>query len=489
MKYDINDERSVRLKRLEEIRKAGINPYPNNCAKSFSIEKILVGFKEGDKTLNAVGRIRGLRRHGGSTFIDLQDQSGNIQIFVSKSDLENKYEILVERLDIGDFIQISGKPFLTKTGQKTLRALEVFLLSKALRPLPDKIHGLTDVEQRYRQKEIDLLSNPESKFTAEIRIKMLKAMRQFLEEENFIEVETPVLQTVAGGATAKPFITHHNALNADLYLRVSPELYLKRLIIGGFEKVYEVARCFRNEGLSPQHNPEFTQIEFYAAYWDYRQLMDFCEKLVISTFEKVKGKLNFEFDGKMLDFEPPFARVSYIEAIKKATGIDVLEISDKDLRATIKKLGIEVDKKMGRGKLIDELWKSKVRPNVHHPTFIYDYPAELSPLAKRKAENSKIVEMFQLVISGAEVVKAFTELNDPIDQALRFQEQEALKKQGDEEAQGTDPIFVEAMEYGMPPTAGAGIGIDRLAAILSNSHSIKEVILFPTLRPENKNKK
>lgn len=484
MSIDVNDERSVRLQRLKELQEAGVQPFPNTATRSHTVEQFLAAFATPGLHSTLVGRVRALRRHGGSTFSDLEDATGRVQIFFSQKDLPEAYELLITRLDIGDFVQVTGAPFTTKAGQKSLQVSAAILLSKALRPLPDKLHGLTDTEQRYRQRELDLLANAESSGIARSRSAMLHALRTGFDEAGFLEVETPVLQSIAGGATAKPFTTHHNALNLDLYLRVAPELYLKRLIIGGIERVYEVARCFRNEGISPQHNPEFTQIEFYAAYWDYRQMMEFCEKLLVQVVERVKGTLQFEVDRKLLDFTAPLPRVSYVEAINKATGINVLDCDDKTLRLTAKKLGADVDKADGRGKLIDTLWKTAVRPNVHRPTFIVDYPIELSPLAKRKTDDPRVVEMFQLVVAGAEVIKAFTELNDPVDQAKRFAEQDALRKAGDEEAQGTDPMFVEAMEYGMPPTAGAGIGIDRLAAILTGSHSLKEVILFPTLRPE-----
>lgn len=488
MEYDINDERTVRVKRLEELKQAGINPYPSQSNRNLTVQELEAGFQVGKKAIILAGRIRGLRRHGGSTFLDLQDSTGNFQIFCSKNEIGVAYSNLVVRLDIGDFIETTGEAFLTKSGQKSLRCEKITLLSKALRPLPDKIHGLIDIEQRYRQRELDFLANPESKLIALTRVKILKVLRNFLEEAGFIEVETPILQTVAGGANAKPFVTRHNALKADLFLRVAPELHLKRLIIAGFEKVYEVARCFRNEGLSPQHNPEFTQVEFYAAFWDYKKLMLFCEELMVETVERVKGKLSLEVGGKLVNFEPPFPRISYVNAIKDVTNIDVLEASDKELKAKAKQLGAKVDSKTGRGRLIDEIWKIKVRPDIHHPTFVCDFPVELSPLAKRKADDPRLVEMFQLVIAGVELIKAFSELNDPLDQHERFKEQEALKKKGDEEAQGTDQLFVEAMEYGMPPTAGAGLGIDRLASILTGSHSIKEVILFPTLKP-GKNQK
>ncbi|RJO59273.1 lysine--tRNA ligase [Candidatus Parcubacteria bacterium] len=489
MKYDINDERSIRLKRLEELQAAGINVYPSRSRRTHKLREIDLNFSKIKGLVGVVGRIRGLRSHGGSTFLDLQDDSGNLQIFCSRKEIAELYDILVSRLDIGDFAQAEGELFITKSGQKTLLAKKLSIISKALKPLPDKLHGLTDTEQRLRQRELDILANPDSRAVIETRLKMFKIFRNLMEESGFVEVETPILQPVASGASAKPFVTHHNALKADLFLRVAPELYLKRLLIAGFEKVYEVARCFRNEGLSPQHNPEFTQIEFYAAFWDYRQLMDFCEKLVVSVVEKVKGKLEFLVGGKEIDFVPPFPRLSYVKAIADATGIEVLEISEKALRQALKKLKIEVEPKAEKGKLIDELWKSQVRPSIHRPTFIFDYPVELSPLAKRKAEDPRLVEMFQLVIAGAEIIKAFSELNDPLDQRKRFAEQEILKKRGDEEAQGNDPEFIEALEHGMPPAAGAGIGMDRLAAILSGSHSIKEAIIFPTLRPvKNKSK-
>ncbi len=481
MPVDINDERSVRLQRLEELRTQGVQPYPSEVHRTHTLAQVASG--EGSAQYTVVGRIRGLRRHGGSTFLDLEDASARFQIFCSRAELgESVYELIV-RLDIGDILQVTGERFTTKAGEPSLKASAVALLAKALRPLPDPVHGLTDTEQRYRQRELDLLANPQATAVAKQRSTLLQSLRAGFEEAGFLEVETPILQSIAGGAAAKPFVTHHNVLDTDLYLRVAPELYLKRLIIGGIERVYEVARCFRNEGIDTQHNPEFTQIEFYAAYWDYARMMDFCEQLVTRAVERVRGSLRIEVDGKLLDFTPPFPRLSYVSAIQEATGVHVLEATMAELKAAVKKCGAKVDAHVGRGKLIDTLWKSTVRPTVHRPTFVMDYPVELSPLAKRKATDPRVVEMFQLVIAGAEVVKAFTELNDPLDQAQRFAEQEALRAKGDEEAEGSDPTFVEAMEYGMPPTAGAGIGIDRLAAIVTGSHSLKEVILFPTLRP------
>lgn len=481
MTVDINDERSVRLQRLEELQKLSVHAYPNRVQRTHTVAEVAAA--EAGTVSTIAGRIRGLRRHGGSTFADLEDSSGKFQVFCSRAELGEQYDILVERLDIGDFLQCTGERFITKAGQPSLKVTHLVLLAKALRPLPDQLHGLTDTEQRYRQRELDLLANPESLHTARLRSSMLKVLRKNFESAGFTEVETPVLQSIAGGATAKPFITHHNALDIDLYLRVAPELYLKRLIIGGMERVYEVARCFRNEGMSPQHNPEFTQIEFYAAYWDYQDMMRFCEQLLVDVVSEVRGSLEFEVDGKAVNFTAPLPRLKYVDAIQQATGVNVLDASHDDLQRAVKSAGGDADSKANRGKLIDELWKTAVRPNVHRPTFVYDYPAELSPLAKRKQDDPRIVEMFQLVVAGAEVIKAFTELNDPLDQAARFAEQDANRSAGDDEAQGTDPAFVEAMEYGMPPTAGAGIGIDRLAAILTGNHSVKEVILFPTLRP------
>lgn len=482
MPIDINDERSVRLQRLKELQDSKIQPYPNSAARTHTLAQ--VGSEQGSGPFTVVGRIRGLRRHGGSTFLDLEDNTGRFQVFCSRNDIgEERYDLLVVRFDIGDFLQVTGERFTTKAGQLSLKAESIEMLAKALRPLPDPVHGLTDTEQRYRQRELDLLANPEAIAIAKQRSVLIKSLRSGFEEAGFLEVETPILQNIAGGAAAKPFITHHNVLDKDLFLRVAPELYLKRLIIGGIERVYEIARCFRNEGIDTQHNPEFTQIEFYAAYWDYKKMMNFCEQLVVSAVENVRGMLDLEVDGKAISFTPPFSRISYVAAIQDATGINVLDASEKDLLNVIKKLNVKIEKNAGRGRLIDILWKNTVRPNIHKPTFVMDYPVELSPLAKRKNDDPRIVEMFQLVISGAEVVKAFTELNDPQDQAKRFAEQDALRAKGDDEAEGTDPLFVESMEYGMPPTAGAGIGIDRLAAIITGSHSLKEVILFPTLRP------
>ncbi|MEK7631338.1 MAG: lysine--tRNA ligase [Patescibacteria group bacterium] len=428
MQIDINDERSVRIQRARELAAAGIAAYPARAVRTHTVEELVAQFSDGGTQVTLVGRIRGIRRHGGSTFIDIQDGTGKFQVFCSAAELGEQYATLVERLDIGDFVQTTGTPFITKAGQRSLKVAAVALLSKALRPLPDKVHGLTDTEQRYRQRELDLLANPESLGIARLRSAMLQALRQGFEAEGFIEVETPVLQSIAGGATAKPFVTHHNTLDIDLYLRVAPELFLKRLIIGGFEKVYEVARCFRNEGISPQHNPEFTQIEFYAAFWDYQKLMDFCEQLLVEVVRKVRGSLEFEVDGKAINFSAPLPRMKYVDAILAATGVHILDATDVEIRKAVKKAGGEAEPHANRGKLIDELWKTAVRPNVHRPTFVYDYPVELSPLAKRKTDDPRIVEMFQLVIAGAEVIKAFTELNDPLDQAARFAEQDAHAK-------------------------------------------------------------
>ncbi len=482
MAVDINDERSVRLQRLQELQGEGIFAYPSQANRTHTIEQLTATFVDGGEAVTIVGRLRGVRRHGGSTFLDVEDGSGRFQVFCSKADLETLYEQLIARLDLGDHVQVTGKPFRTKAGSPALHASAVTLLSKALRPLPEQFHGLTDTELRYRRRELDLIANPEARAVARTRSAILQTLRSYLDDAGFLEVETPVLQSVPSGASAKPFVTHHNTLHEDLYLRVAPELYLKRLIVGGLEKVYEVARCFRNEGMDPQHNPEFTQIEFYAAYWDYQQMLDFCQNMLVHTVEKVHGKLVLEFDGKAVDFTPPFAKASYVELLQERCGVNVLDASQKDVISAIEKAGGDADPKAGRGALIDTLWKVAVRPTIQRPTFITDYPAELSPLAKRSAKDPRVVEMFQLVIAGSELIKAFTELNDPVDQRTRFAEQEALRKKGDDEAQFTDDVFVESLEYGMPPTAGAGLGIDRLTSILTGSHSIKEVILFPALR-------
>jgi lysyl-tRNA synthetase class 2 len=484
----LTEENQTRIRRKEQAQNEGINPFPARVKRTHTIAQALVQFdvlakKESELTL--VGRLKTIRLHGGSCFANIEDGTENIQIFIKKDLLgEKPYEQFNSLFDMGDFVEATGTPFTTKRGEKSLLLTHIRLISKALLPLPEKWHGLSDVEIRYRKRYLDLIANPGVKETFVKRAKIITTIRSFLDQAGFLEVETPILQPIPGGANAAPFITHHNALNTDLYLRIAPELYLKRLIVGGLEKVYEISRCFRNEGIDKSHNPEFTQVEFYAAYWDYRQLMDFTEKLIKEIVNKVNGSMKLTFAGVDVDFTGDFARVTFMDACHLLAKIDVAKLSDKELVKISRERGLDIPSNMSRAKILDEIFKTLVRPHLSVPTFITDHPVELSPLAKKREDNPRVVERFQLVAAGAELCNAFSELNDPIDQAERFKTQEKMRKAGDEEAQRIDTDYIEALSYGMPPTAGIGIGIDRLTSILTNSRHIKEVILFPTLKPK-----
>jgi len=489
-KIDSKDERSTRLKRLEQLRKMGIEPYPSKSERTHTCGEVGLDFEKlskGKKKVSLVGRLRSLRGHGGSTFANIEDGEGKFQIYFKKDEVgADKYKI-VDLLDVGDFVQASGELFLTKKGEKTLMVQNFEILSKSVMPLPEKWHGLSDTEIRYRKRYLDLIANPQVREIFEKRSLILKTLRNFLESKGFLEVETPILQPMAGGALAKPFITHHNTLDIDLYLRIAPELYLKRLVVGGFEKVYEVARCFRNEGIDWQHNPEFTQIEFYWAYASYEDLMELTEEMFSELMKEVnEGDMTIEYDKHKINFAPPYARLTFREGIKKYAKFDIEKYQDvDDLRKKAHELKVDVDKKDGRGKILDEIYKEHVRKRIDKPTFIIDHPIELSPLAKQKEEDPNYVQRLQLIVPGGlEMCNAYTELNDPVEQAVRFKEQEKERKKGDLEAHEFDRDFVEALEHGMPPTAGYGIGIDRLCAVLTNSKNLKEVILFPTLRPK-----
>lgn len=484
------EEAIIRLEKLHAIRQEGINPYPAKSKRTSIIDDVILKFKElkkQNKKIFLTGRLMSVRGHGGVVFADIQDESGRIQVCLRKDKIKFKdFKFFKDKMDPGDFIEVSGTLFETKKGEKTLEVRSINLLTKTLLPMPEKRHGLTDIETRYRKRYLDMLGNEEVCLTLHTRSLITKAIREFFNNEGFIEVETPILQPIAGGAAAKPFITHHNALDADFYLRIAPELYLKRMIVGGFEKVYEIARCFRNEGIDHSHNPEFTQIEFYQAYADYNDLMKLTEKLLPFILKSI-GKGNvIEFQGEKIDFKAPYPKITFRDAIKKYAKIDIEKYPDKkDLFKVAKEKKVDVDKSMGRGKIIDEIFKTFVRPKILNPTFIIDHPIELSPLAKKKPEDERYTERFQLLLGkGTELTNAFSELNDPLDQEERFREQEKDKKGGDEEAHPFDKDFIEALKHGMPPTAGFGMGIDRLAAILTDSHNIKEVIVFPTLKPE-----
>jgi len=419
--------------------------------------------------------------------LHFRDFSGELQAFIRKDQIgAEEYQLFKNNYDLGDFVEFIGQAFITKTKEPTLLVNQVIILSKSLLPLPDPHYGLKDPDLRFRKRYLDLLVNPKVKEIFDLRSQIIKSARQYFDQHGFTEVDTPVLQAVAGGAAARPFVTHHHALGIDLFLRVAPELYLKRLIIGGYEKVYEIARCFRNEGIDHQHNPEFTQLEAYWAYQDYEFLMGFMEKFFEFLVKKVNNNgLKIKNGDDILNFKPPYPRLDFKEVLDQALKIDLDKTSDSQLRSLAKKAKLVADHLWGRGKILDELYKKFVRPHLIQPTFLINHPIELSPLSKKLPGRPGYVERFQLVVKTAEVCNAFSEINDPLDQEQRFKEQKKLRAAGDEEAQGADQEFVEALKYGMPPTVGIGIGLDRLVMLLGDVDNVKEVILFPTMRPKN----
>ncbi len=481
----------IPMEELEEIRKMGFKPYGGKFERTNSIKEIIENFshvKPGEKLENVkvrvAGRIRSIRRHGKLSFAHIEDFSGRIQIYVSVNYVKEKEYELFKRLNLGDIIGVEGGIVRTKKGELSILVKKLFLLAKALKQIPFEWFGLKDVELRYRKRYLDLLLNKKVKETFLMRSKIISEIRKFLDEKGFIEVETPMLQTIPGGATARPFITYHNALGINLYLRIAPELFLKRLIVGGFEKVYEINRNFRNEGIDTKHNPEFTMLEWYWAYADYRDNMKLTEELISSLAKKVLGKMKINYQGKEIDLTPPWPRIPMIEAIKKFAKINVEEKSIEELKELCAQKNLKVKKGVSKGEIIAALFEEFVQPKLIQPTFIIDYPIEVSPLAKRKEENPEFVERFELIIVGEEIANAYSELADPIEQRKRFLEQLEKRKKGDEEAHRMDEDFIEALEYGMPPTSGCGIGIDRLVMLFTNSPSIRDVILFPTLRPK-----
>jgi lysyl-tRNA synthetase class 2 len=477
----MKDERDVRLEKLEALRNAGIDPYPVTTERDATCGDA-VGFfdvwsPEG-RVVTLAGRVMTIRVHGGMMFADLQDETGKIQIVFKEDEIAESFALFRDHIDPADFVEAKGTLFLTKRGEKSLEVASWRLLSKALLPLPEKWHGLADVETRYRQRELDLISNPEVRERFVTRSKLVSSMRAFLDAQGFLEVETPVLQPIPGGANARPFVTHHNALDTDLYLRIAPELYLKRLVVGGMEKVYEVARCFRNEGIDHSHNPEFTMIELYWAYAGKEAFISMIEEMLARMIKEALGK----------DIGAPFPRLTFREAVLNETGIDIDELkNEKDVIAAVKKAKVKVDFKkcVGLGEYLDELYKKTARAKLEGPVWVFDYPVEMKPLSARVPGEPTKSASAQLVMQGAEIVNAYYhELHNPIDQRERFEHQQALAEKGSEEAQRMDTAFLEALEHGMPPTSGFGMGIDRLAAILTGSPSLKEVILFPTLRPK-----
>jgi len=482
------DERDIRMQKAETLSKNGIDPYPNTSERTHTCSAVTALFDDlvsSGASVTLAGRVRSIRRHGGSTFCVLEDGSGKFQIFLRRDTLGDELYIqMKDFLDMGDFLQVSGTLFLTKTEEKTLHVTSARILTKAFLPLPEQWHGLSDVEIRYRRRYLDLIANESVKDVFEKRARVVRAMREFLEEQKFLEVETPILQSIPGGALARPFVTHHHALNEDMYLRIAPELFLKRLVIGGFERVYEFARCFRNEGIDHSHNPEFTQVEGYMAYADYMVLMDMVEKMLFHVVQCVHNTPFFQHRGVEINMTPPYEKKTFRDLVKDVTHIDIQSCSPGELKDRARAYGIDVDEKDAYTHVLDLLFKSAVKTLVQ-PTFVIDAPVDLLPLAKKKKSHPEFVESVQLIVAGMELLKGFSELNDPLDQAQRFQDQQEQREQGDEEAHWVDTEYVTALEYGLPPTAGFGIGIDRFTALLTDSNSLKEVILFPTLRSKD----
>ena len=484
------DEREIRIQHLQALQEQGINPYPHSAERTHTIGEVLAHFDdlsgpEGNFTL--VGRIRLFREMGKAAFAQIEDGTARIQVYFRINDIGAEQYQTLKLLDLGDFIQVSGFLFVTRTGERTLHVRNYRLLSKGLRPLPEKYHGLEDKDLRQRKRYLDLVANgDEVKRVFIARSRMITAMRRFLDDHRFLEVETPILQPLYGGATARPFITHHNALDRDLFLRIAEELYHKRLIVGGFERVYEIGRNFRNEGIDRSHNPEFTMIEFYMAYADYNDTMKLVEEMIAYVAQELNGAPHIQYQGVDIDLTPPWKRYPLLDAIAEFTGIDVRHFPDRDsLAAEMRAKNYEVDPKAGYGRLIDDLMKAMFRqgiPELHQALFLIDYPLDISPLTKQHREIPGFVERFQPFIGGLECGNAYTELNDPLDQRARFEDQARQRAQGDEEAQVLDEDFLEALEIGMPPTSGIGLGIDRLAMLMTDQESIRDVILFPTLR-------
>jgi len=485
----VPNEHEIRLEKLHAFQGEGIQAYPSQVTRTARCADAISHFDEWEaekKTVTLVGRLLTTRVHGALIFADLKDESERIQLLVKQDVIGDVlFSRFRDRIDPADFVQATGTLFRTQRGEKTLLVSDWTPLAKALLPLPEKWHGLADQETRYRERELDLISNPEARRIFSVRTATIRALRHALEDAGFEEVETPMLQPIAGGASARPFVTHHNALDIDLYLRIAPELYLKRLIVGGFEKVFEIGRQFRNEGIDWSHNPEFTSLEFYWAYQNYLGLMEFTEHLVTQVIQEVNGSLEVPHGEGTIDFSAPWPRKTFRAAIKEGCGIDIAGLSRDELVAAMKKLGIDSDYERGDlGKLYDDLYKDTVRSRQMSPLFIVDYPIEMEPLAKKCEDDPRFVQRFQLIAGTVELLKAYSELNDPVDQLERFQGQQALRESGDDEAQQIDMGFVTALQHGMPPTAGWGMGVDRFAALLANVRNLKEVILFPTLRPE-----
>ncbi len=499
----------IRREKLDKLRELGIEPFPYKFSREFMSKELLERFDElgvkddsllndpGVRRVSVCGRIMSMRSKGKTAFAHIMDPQGKIQIYIRKDILgETIYDAFSKYMDHGDFIGVKGVLFKTHSGEMTIKAEEVTLLSKSMRPLPmgkekvnadgsvERFSAMEDIELRYRQRSADLILRPEVRDVFEKRSRIITEIRRFLDNHGYLEVETPILQPLYGGASARPFVTHHNALDIKLYMRIALELYLKRLIVGGIDRVYEISKIFRNEGMDRTHNPEFTMLEFYASYLDFYDLMNFTESMLSSVCKSVNGLDTIDTMGHKISFAAPYERLSMFDAIKKYAGVDVTDMSEEQLRQACQGMDIHTEKSMDRGKLIDEIFSAKVQEKLIQPVFITEQPIEISPLAKKHREKKGVVERFELFILGAEVANAFSELNDPIDQRERFEAQMGLRARGDDEAQVLDEDFLQALEYGMPPTAGEGIGIDRLVMMLTGQDSIRDVLFFPTMRPE-----
>lgn len=496
----LSEQEIIRREKLSKLKELGINPYPANLYPVDTTSKqVEENYQEGKEVVVA-GRLMSVRIQGKASFASLQDSEGRVQLYFNRDEIcpgEDKTlynEVFKKLLDLGDFIGVEGTLFTTQVGEKTILVKNFVLLSKVLRPLPmpkvdadgNVYDAFTDPEMRYRMRYVDMVVNPHVKEVFLKRTKLFNAMRQFFNDAGYLEVETPVLQSIPGGASARPFITHHNALDIPLYMRIANELYLKRLIVGGFDGVYEFSKNFRNEGMDRTHNPEFTAMEIYVAYKDYHWMMDFTEKLLEHCAKAVNGTTKATFGKYEVDFKAPYPRVTMTDAIKQFTGFDITGKSEDELREFAKSIGIEVNETMGKGKLIDEIFGEKCEGNFIQPTFITDYPKEMSPLTKEHRDNPALTERFELMVCGKEIANAYSELNDPIDQRERFEEQLKLSEKGDDEAMFIDQDFLRSLEYGMPPTSGLGIGMDRLIMFLTNNESIQEVLFFPQMKPEKK---
>lgn len=483
----MNDLWRVRLEKLDLFRQQGIEPYADRYQRTHMAQEILDGFEaiEGQE-VKIAGRMMSKRDQGKVLFTHVQDFSGQVQAYIRKDDVGEEWFELISKFDVGDIIGVKGTVFRTKRGEISIHATEVQLLSKSMRPLPEKFHGLTNVELRYRQRYLDLIMNPDVRNVFVTRSKIIRSMRNYLESQGFLEVETPTLHTIPGGAAARPFITHHNALDMDLYLRIALELPLKRLIVGGFDKVFEIGRNFRNEGISIKHNPEFTMMELYQAYANFEDIMELTENMISTIAQEVHGTTEVTYQGQAINFKTPWRRLPMIDGILEYGGVDFHTIlTDEQAQQAAREKGLHVEAGSSRGKIINEFFEEFVEPNLIQPTFVTGHPVEISPLAKRNAEHPEYTDRFETFAYGRELGNAFSELNDPIDQRQRFESQVAERGKGDEEAHMMDEDFVQALEYGLPPTGGLGIGIDRLVMLLTDSASIRDVILFPTMRPRD----